>query len=128
MEKEKQRYSKQREAILKLLKNTKLHPTAEWVYSEVKKEIPDISLGTVYRNLNLLVKQKEIDRFKSGNAHDRFDGITDGHSHLICEKCGEIFDAFIPEIDKLWDVLNNKNGFELNKERVNLYGICKKCK
>ena len=82
----------QKQAILMFLKETRIHPTAEQVYGEVKKQIPNISLGTVYRNLHLLVEGGEIKEIKSGSKV-RFDGQELNHQHLIDKKTGEIYDT-----------------------------------
>ena len=70
-------YSRQRNLILDIVKNTTSHPTAEWVYQEAKKELPSIGIATVYRNLNTLVELGEVRRLSSGDGQDRFDGMVD---------------------------------------------------
>jgi Fur family transcriptional regulator, peroxide stress response regulator len=86
------RRSIQRDTILRVVKNTTSHPGADWVYDEVRKEIPNISLGTVYRNLRSLAQAGEIRELDIPGSASRFDGSTTKHHHLICEKCGSIFD------------------------------------
>ena len=77
------RKSRQRERILLLLRKTASHPTAEWVYMKLKKEIPDLSLGTVYRNLKVLMEQGQIQKLPAGSVFDRFEGNIAPHYHLI---------------------------------------------
>ena len=88
--------SKQRTAILLLLQNTKRHPTADWIYTEIRKEIPNISLGTVYRNLAHLTEQGLIQRLDVGEGMDRFDANAAPHYHLFCQHCKRLLDLDIP--------------------------------
>ena len=80
------KYSRQREAIKNYLEGRKDHPTADMVYTAIREVYPNISLGTVYRNLTLLAKQGEISKISCGETSDRFDIRTDPHYHFICEK------------------------------------------
>ena len=80
-------YSRQRESIKQYLMSTKEHPTAEVVYQHVREEFPKISLGTVYRNLTLLVDMGEAKKISTGDGTDRFDGDTSAHSHYYCRCC-----------------------------------------
>lgn len=88
------RYSKQREQILAILRSTKCHPDAEWIYFKVKEIMPKISLGTVYRNLKELVDSGIIDSVETEQKVIRYDADTSPHAHFICEKCGEVKDIF----------------------------------
>ncbi|MBQ8203210.1 MAG: transcriptional repressor [Clostridia bacterium] len=118
-------YSKQREAILKVLHNSKSHPTAAQVYEEVKKEIPNISLGTVYRNLTLLVESGEILSVAVGDGNDHFDGDNSFHLHLHCKKCGSITD--VPVDSKTFDALSQSEGFCPQNAVCVVYGVCRNC-
>ena len=121
------RKSKQREAILRVVKGTTSHPTADWVYEQVRREIPSVSLGTVYRNLNLLQREGEILELDFGNTLSRFDGNTWNHYHFRCEGCGRIFDVAEPvdrEIDKR---VARKTGFKVSYHRLEFRGLCKDC-
>lgn len=97
MAKIKTRYSKQRETIYHFLQNDYSHPTVETVYFHIKKTIPDISLGTVYRNLNLLADQKKIRRLDIGDGCVHYDGQMIPHHHFVCDVCGQIQDIQINE-------------------------------
>ncbi|MBQ6714371.1 MAG: transcriptional repressor [Clostridia bacterium] len=119
-------YSKQREAILKVLRNSKSHPTASQVYEEVRKEIPNISLGTVYRNLAILVEDGEIISVVVGDGNDHFDGDNSFHLHLHCKKCGSITD--VPVDDKTIEVMSGEEGFCIENAVCVVYGICRNCK
>ena len=117
------RYSKQRETILELLRGTMEHPTAEWVYQHIREDIPNISLGTVYRNLNYLVEQGLAVKVDHDGEAERFDARTDSHHHLICEKCGDIIDYDGPVTVQMGPV----KGFEIREQRVQIYGLCSGC-
>ena len=86
------KYSRQRESIKHFLMMTKEHPTADEVYMHVKQEYPNISLGTVYRNLNLLTDIGEAIKISTPDGGDRFDGRTAPHNHFLCKKCGRLLD------------------------------------
>ena len=82
------KHSKQRDAIMEYLKSSHEHPTADTVYAALRKDHPNISLGTVYRNLALLSELGEINKLSTGNGPDRFDGDVHPHYHFVCKKCG----------------------------------------
>ena len=82
------KYSRQRESIKDYLMHTNAHPTADMVYLHVKEQFPNISLGTVYRNLNLLSDMGEIIKIPTPDGADRFDGRTVPHYHFFCTECG----------------------------------------
>lgn len=119
-------YSRQREAVLKVLKASKCHPTATQVYEEVRKVIPNISLGTVYRNLAMLNEHGDIISIAVGDGHEHFDGDISPHIHLHCRCCGRIEDLFIN--DDPASALANESGFESETSVYIVYGRCKTCK
>ena len=122
------RKSKQREAILRVVKGTTSHPAADWIYEQVRKEIPNISLGTVYRNLKLLKQEGEILELDFSNTLARFDGNIRNHYHFKCERCGRIFDVDEPlhkEIDKR---ISQKLGFKVFNHLLEFHGLCKECR
>jgi len=122
-----QRKSKQREAILRVLKNTKCHPTADWVYDQVKKEIPNVSLGTVYRNLRVLKEHGEILELSSSGTLGRFDGNPENHYHFRCEHCGRVYDIDEP-IDRAIDQrVASRTGFEVFHHWLEFRGRCNEC-
>lgn len=121
------RRSMQRDTILRVIKNTTNHPGADWVYDQVRKEIPNISLGTVYRNLNLLAQAGKIKEIEIPGTGSRFDGMTRTHHHLICEKCGRIFDweeSLDPTVETK---IAKKTGFKVRKQYLKFIGICSDC-
>ena len=87
------KFSRKREAILTCLHGTTCHPTAEWVYQQLKPQFPDLSLGTVYRNLAAFKAEGVIDSVGVVNGLERYDGNTIPHAHIVCESCGALLDA-----------------------------------
>lgn len=123
------KYSKQRETIKEYLRSTTEHPTADMVYDKVRETFPNISLGTVYRNLNLLVNEGEAIRISCGDSSERFDGNTSNHYHFMCTKCHRVSDLFdIESLDHINALAaNNFNGV-IEGHVAYFYGICEECK
>lgn len=121
------KYSRQRECIKNYLMSTTEHPTADTVYINVKKEFPNISLGTVYRNLNLLAEYGEIIKISTPDSGDRFDGNTKPHFHFFCTKCGKIIDIPIQEFPDLVQTASRNFNGEIEGCNVFFYGICEDC-
>ena len=120
------RKSKQKQAVLRVLNGTTCHPTAKWIYEEVRKEIPDISLGTVYRNLKLLKRQGEISELDFATI-SRFNGNTQNHYHFKCEQCGRVFDVEGPVDTESDKQIAQKTGFKVSYHRLEFRGLCKDC-
>lgn len=116
------RYSYQREVIYNNVMSRKDHPTAEQIYEDVKKEIPNISLGTVYRNLNFLSDEGKI--LKVDLEKSVFDSTLMLHNHMICEKCHGVFDV---DVDFNFVNFSDKFGNLITKADVKFTGICKDC-
>ncbi|MFW5991976.1 MAG: Fur family transcriptional regulator [Halanaerobiaceae bacterium] len=127
MRKTKHRMTKQRRLILKVLKNTDTHPTADWIYEQVKKEISNISLGTVYRNLKLLSEMGKIQVLDYGSSYSRFDGNPQNHYHFTCNQCERIFDLDIPHDTDINEKLNKTTPFAIKSHRMEFYGLCPDC-
>ena len=121
------RKTKQREAILKLLKTTDTHPTAHWIYEQVRQELPHISLGTVYRDLKLLKQSGEIEELEFSGNQNRFDGNTGKHSHFCCLRCNSILDIQEPVDSGLDKQVAEKNGFDVHYHRLEFFGLCRNC-
>ena len=119
-------YSRQREAVLNVLCSTTSHPTAAWIYEQVKLEIPNISLGTVYRNLSGLCEDGTIKKLSFGDASVHFDGDTTVHSHFYCEHCGEITDIWLDQSKLLGPVESDYN-VKARHADFNITGKCSKC-
>ena len=128
IEKSKMKYSHQRERILQLVKSTHLHPTADWIYEKLKPEIPNLSLGTVYRNLSLLKEMGQIREltFQDDSAH--YDGFTADHQHFICNQCRSIYDIQLQSVEKIGDELKSRLNVDILSIRTEFYGVCEKCK
>ncbi len=121
------RYSRQREAIKNYLISATSHPTAEMVYSNVKERFPNISLGTVYRNLNLLVNHGEALRLDCGDGFIHFDGCTEPHNHFFCRKCKALSDIEMDSIEHIDKIANAGFNGIIEGHTVIFYGICHKC-
>lgn len=121
------RHSKQRARILELLRRTKSHPTAIMIFEDLRREIPSLSLGNVYRNLNILVAQGFVRELKMGSTYDRYDGMVEPHYHFICETCGEISDLELPHDAALNGKVQKLTQSRVNYHRLEFYGACAKC-
>ena len=121
-------YSKQREALLKVLKSTDTHPSAYWIYDELKKEIPNISLATVYRNLAKLAQNGEILKLGLSSDMERFDGSTKDHAHFVCNKCNSVLDIFDIDASPCFHAAQTELNCEISGYSLVFYGICSNCK
>ncbi len=121
------RRTKQKEAILKVLKSKNNHPTASWVYQQVRQKMPHISLGTVYRDLKSLIKEGEISEVGLTGGKSRFDGSPHNHYHLRCQQCDCIMDITEPVDEGLDSKVAQKTGFEVSSHRLEFYGLCPDC-
>lgn len=109
--------------------NTKTHPSAEWIYNELKPKYPKLSLATVYRNINELVKENKVVSLGKVLDKERYDGDTSIHTHAVCAVCGKIID--VSDISLPKDVVENSKqlkGFAMSYSRVEIIGICDECK
>lgn len=121
-------YSRQRELVLDILKKSYSHPTAEEVFIEARKVDGNISLGTVYRNLEILCLDGIVEKISTPASKDRYDFKKSKHSHAICEKCGKITDIEVNlDIDKLKKDIKNKYSFNVTQDEIRIIGICKEC-
>jgi len=119
--------SRQRERILNLLQGTKSHPTAAWIYDSLKVEFPDLSLGTVYRNLNILNEQGKIQVLQSGSTFDRFDADISSHYHFVCLRCGKIEDVDLPASRAIEAEAAALTGRRIISHRLDFLGYCADC-
>ncbi len=118
------RYSHQRELILSVIRGRCDHPTADMIYSSCREIEPNISLGTVYRNLKLLAEEGLIDTLETTDKKIHYDGDVKVHIHFICEKCGNIVDLFVaPPVP---DALSQSDNVVTSGKCV-YYGICSSC-
>lgn len=116
--------SRQRDRILDVVRSTKTHPSADWVFHEVRKEIPNISLATVYRNLNLLVESREIGEVLC-DGQLRFDANKEEHLHFICRSCKGIFDIEEKRVES--PDFKLPRGFKVENVKMDFYGLCPNC-
>lgn len=119
-------YSRQREEILNVLRSTVSHPTAQWIYDETKKLLPNISLGTVYRNLQLLVDSGDIIKVQGAFDKDRYDGNAVPHCHLVCTSCGSVEDYELDtEISSSLDAFCKRE--QCVRYELSIFSKCSKC-
>lgn len=127
MDEKKLRYSYQRDSIYNYIKNTKAHPTAETIYTVLKTCIPNLSLGTVYRNLKQLVQLGKIKKVMTPQSTEHYEADLSNHAHFICSSCGKIID--IPS--KNINILNNDillpNGVSSSSYELTIHGLCTDC-
>ena len=119
---------RKRNAILSCLKGTDVHPSADWVYAQLKPEYPDISLGTVYRNLALFKQQGLIISVGTVNGIERFDGNTEPHVHFICTQCDGVYD--LPQISvpqTLCSQAAAETGGRIDTCSLTFTGQCSRC-
>lgn len=121
------RYSKQNDEILKVVLESCNHPDAKEIYNLVKKKIPNISLGTVYRNLNILASEGKIRRLLMQDGNDRFDKTLYEHNHVMCVKCGMVCDTDLLIDSNEIKKVENETGFKITSCNFNINGICKDC-
>lgn len=123
------KYSRQRESIKQFLATTKEHPTADTIYMHVKEEYPNISLGTVYRNLKLLTELGEAIKITAPDGGDRFDGCVQPHNHFYCTCCRKILDLNLDmsEIDKINQTAAENFSGIIESSNTIFFGQCGDC-
>lgn len=121
------KHSKQRDSIIEFLSVRKDHPTADIVYTNVRQSFPNISLGTVYRNLTLLADIGEIARLRLGDGVDHFDYDTSLHYHFICSECGSVSDLDMDSIDSIKEAAQENFDGEITGHVTYFYGCCGNC-
>lgn len=121
------KYSRQREAIKEYLSQTKEHPTADMIYMKIRAKHPNISLGTVYRNLNLLAEQGEIIKISCQDGGDRFDANSKPHYHFLCKGCGKVVDIEMQSIDHINEIAGTDFDGKIEGHVTFFYGQCPEC-
>ena len=121
------KYSRQRELVLAEVKSSREHPTADMVYAALKADNPSLSLGTVYRNLNLLAQMGQIHKIGMPEGSDRFDGRTDEHYHMLCQKCGRVYDVQLDTLSELDGQIQSQTGFLVHSHDLIVRGVCRTC-
>lgn len=120
-----QRFSHQREMICQMVAQSREHPTAQEVYDVLKPEMPQLSLGTVYRNLRQLAEDGKV--MEIAGTPVRYDAITTGHSHFRCNCCGRVSDLHNIPYDSLLDRAAGQNGCIITGHELMFNGICSVC-
>jgi len=119
------RLTRQRQAILDVLRGTTTHPDAAWVYKVVCQRIPNVSLGTVYRTLGVLEDQGLVRALRYGRFR-RYDGDVSRHYHLACLGCGAVYDLDLPWREDLAQQVE-REGYQVADHRLEFYGYCPAC-
>jgi len=122
------RYSRKREAILAAIRATNCHPSAEWIYQQLKPCHPDLSLGTVYRNLAFFQEHGQIKSVGVVRGQERFDAILTPHSHFVCNCCGSVLD--LPDLQpggELDGSVSRQYGLVVQRHELTFYGLCPSC-
>lgn len=115
--------SRQRDAILDCIRGTTCHPTADWVYKTLKPQLPDLSLGTVYRNLNILRQEGRIRSVGYAGGMEHFDGETQPHAHFFCGQCGSVEDLWHVSLPEAPAELPGR----LEATALSFHGTCQTC-
>ena len=122
------RQSKKRDAILNLMRSTRSHPEAQWVYDRLKPEFPDLSLGTVYRNIKVLLEEGALASAGVIMGEEHFDGEPVPHPHVICRHCGKIMDLPKKAEEEIFSSISiNLPGFTIDIRSTVFYGLCNGC-
>ena len=122
-------YSKQREVILDVIKDSRTHLTAEEIYGLVIKQEPKISRSTVYRNINILVEQGISQKIMMATGPDRYDYLHKEHYHAVCKVCGKVFDfCYDFEKEKITKSMKQQANIDIDVNSITIHGICEKCK
>jgi Fur family transcriptional regulator, peroxide stress response regulator len=119
--------SQQQEAILRLLKSTKAHPSADWIFTQIKLELPGTGLATVYRNLKILKETGQVIELRGNDGSSHFDGNTQSHYHFHCDACGIILDLNEPVDISFENKIALKTGLKVTRHQVVIQGLCVDC-
>jgi Fur family peroxide stress response transcriptional regulator len=122
------KHSSKRDAILRMIQSTKSHPGVQWIYDKLKPAIPDLSLGTVYRNIDIFRQEGKVISVGVIKGEERFDGRAEPHPHFICEYCGAVLDLG----EEISSEINTRLSIEIpgctiDKRKTLFYGLCNDC-
>lgn len=116
------RTTQQRILVYEIVKGSGKHPSADDIYARAKTLMPNISLGTIYRNLRLLSEEGKIREVRFGAGPSRYDGILEAHEHFVCTACGMVFD-----IDSAHSIPRSLVGKTVTSYRLDYFGLCEAC-
>ena len=119
--------SKQKEAIIKALRETSYHPCAEWIHEQVRGDVPGIGLATVYRNLRLLKEEGKVSEIRTSGNGARYDYKTGTHYHFCCDRCGRILDLDEPVDTTVEARIASRTGLRVTRHHLELGGVCLDC-
>ena len=122
------RNTAQRDTVLKVVQESCDHPSAETIYQRSRAVMPEISLGTVYRNLKVLVELGKIREVSILNAGDRYDKTTCLHAHFRCKSCGRVLDVPAGDLEELERDIEAQTGFRIEGTEILFVGVCDNCK
>lgn len=118
----------QRRVILGEIKKVKTHPSADELYLAVRRRLPDISMATVYRNLETLAEHGLIRRMWEVGAPRRYDGELADHYHIVCERCGRVDDVSLRAVDGFLDEVRRTSDYDVQGYRLGFFGLCPNCR
>jgi Fur family ferric uptake transcriptional regulator len=121
------RMTENRRAILSALAKAKVHPTAEDVHRIVRRSLPRISLGTVYRNLDVLEREGLVRTVNVAGEQRRYDAVLEDHHHVVCESCGRIDDVEVRDAQRLEALLVDGKGYQVHGCTLCFTGVCREC-
>ena len=122
------RMTKQRKVILEEIRKSESHLTADEIYKVVKEKVPNISLGTVYRNLEILSEKGLIRKIELAHTKRRYDGNMKNHYHIICTECGRVDDLITREVGNIEELLGVESNYKITGYRLKFFGICPDCR
>lgn len=122
------KHTKQKELIYNAVTGSRSHPSADDVYHMLKPNYPGLSLATVYRNLNVFADSGMLQRIPMPSGGTRFDGTLEPHYHMVCTKCGNLYDIELDHLDTLAQDVMKKSGFEVSSFNLLISGVCKNCR
>jgi len=123
----KKRSTRQRQIILEMIQQLKVHPSADELWTLVRQKLPRISLGTVYRNLEVLVEMGQIQKLELGGTVKRFDWDPQPHYHIRCLQCGRVDDAPLAPLNQIENDLYGSTVYEIIGHRLEFIGLCPAC-
>jgi Fur family ferric uptake transcriptional regulator len=122
------RMTRQRRALLEAIEKSHAHPTADEVYRTVRRRLPRISLGTVYRNLEVLADLGMIQKVELGSGQRRYDAVRAHHYHVRCQRCGRVEDVWLRRARGLETAAQRQSGYEITGHRLDFLGLCARCR